>query len=94
MKRSTASALHADLRPRVECVARAVAQDVEREHRQHEHGAGHDRQVRRAREQRDAVADHRPPRRVGRPHAGAEERQRALEQDRVGDEQRTKTSPS
>ena len=86
-KRPTAM-LHTHLRARVEGVADAVAEDVERQHGQHEHQAGHDRLVRRGDDRLDAVADHRPPGRLRGPHAGAEERQRRLEQDRVGDHQR------
>ena len=47
-----------------------------------------DRQVRRRGQQVDALREHRAPRRLGRLHAGAEERQRGLEQDRVRGEDR------
>ena len=81
------SASRRTLRARVERVAEAVADDVQREHRQHDHQAGDDRQQRLRVEQLDPDRDHRSPGGVGRLHAGAEERERRLEEHVVGDRQ-------
>src|SRR4029079_16894769 len=71
MKRAM-SVLDAHLRARVEGVADPVAADVDPQHRGHEHQPRHDRQVDRARDQPDAVGDHRPPRWVRVLNARAE----------------------
>ena len=85
-ERHQCSILH--LRARVERVAQAVAEDVERDDRQHDRRARDDRQPRRRPDALLALGDQRAPRRVRRLHAGAEERQRRLDQDVVGDDQR------
>src|ERR687897_3669008 len=57
---------------RVECLAEAVADQVEAEHRDHDREAGDDRQVDRRREVLVRVGQHRPPlgrRRILRPEA-------------------------
>src|SRR5690348_5615196 len=55
------SVLDAHLGARVQGVADAVAEDVDAQHAEHEHRPGHDRQVDRAGDQADAVADHGSP---------------------------------
>src|SRR3954452_6115375 len=69
MKRATLVLLHPDLRPRVQRVAHTVAEHVQREHGEHEHETGHDREVRAADDLLHAVADHVAPGGRRRPHA-------------------------
>src|SRR5215212_9520306 len=82
------SVLQAHAGPGVECVAHALAEDVQRQDGQDEHEARGDRQERGAHDEPQSVADHRAPGRVRRLHAGAEERQRGLEQHRVRQQDR------
>src|SRR3954451_23387189 len=74
-----------DLRARVERVAQAVAEDVEGEHRQEDGDARRERQPGRRADGLGAIGDEVPPGRLGRLHAGAEEREPGLEDDVVGD---------
>src|SRR5215204_5932676 len=77
--------LQPDLRSRVERVAYAVTEHVQRQHGDHQHQAGHDRQVRRGGDAVDPLLDHRPPGGARRANAGAEERERRLEEHGVSD---------
>src|SRR3954453_17250830 len=81
-------ALDAELRPRVERVADAVAEHVERQHRQHDHDPRRDPPPRPAVEEVLAVVDDRAPARLGRLHPDRQERQRRLGEDRRGDKKR------
>src|SRR3954471_21004505 len=82
------SVLQAHPRARVERVAHALAEDVQRQHREHEHQPRHDREVGRGDDPVDTLTDHLTPGGVGRLHARTEERQRGLQDDRVGHRER------
>src|ERR1700722_1207205 len=86
--RASTSAGDPHLRARVQRIADAVAEDVDRHHGQDEHQPGHEHVREPDRDRRDPLGDHRPPRGVRRLHAGAEVGERRLEQDRVGEDQR------
>src|SRR4051812_19627241 len=76
------------LRPWIERVAQSVAEDVEREDRDGDHDSREQAEPRVAREHVLTVRDHRPPRGMRRLHAGAEEREPDLGEDRIRDDQR------
>src|SRR5690349_5778265 len=67
-------ALHPQLGPRVQGVPDAVAEHVQREHREQDHQARGDRHPRPRIHQVCAVLDHRSPADVGRLDADAEKR--------------------
>src|SRR5688500_6638109 len=83
IRSSGTNAMSADLRARVERVAQPVADDVEGQHREHDGGAGKERDPRRQRQELLALVQDRSPRRQRRLHADPEVRQRRLEQDCV-----------
>ena len=76
------------LRARVEGVAQAVAEEVQREHRQHDRDPGDEREPRSRLDLVLAARDHVAPRRVRGPHARAEEREAGLGEDVGRDDQR------
>src|SRR5437870_8020021 len=80
--------LDPDLGPGVEGVTQAVAEDVQREHGEHDRDSGDEREPRGARDLILAARDQVPPRRVGQAHARAEEREPGLGEDVVRDDQR------
>src|SRR5262249_30259323 len=82
------ASFHADLRARVEGVAQAVAEDVQREHCQDDHYARGDRDHRPRVEQVLAVLDDRPPARLRRLDADREVGECRLRQDGRRDHQR------
>src|SRR5215212_3381342 len=88
IRSSLPSVLDPHLRAWVERVAEAVAEDVEREDGEHDREAGRERQPRRRGDPLLPRRDQRPPRRVRRLHAGAEERESGLGEDVVRDDQR------
>src|SRR5687767_5285652 len=73
---------------RVERVAQAVAEEVEREERQRHRHAGEDELPREDRDVLDALLREAPPRGVGRLNAEAEEREERLLQHHRRDGQR------
>src|SRR5215218_6126658 len=73
---------------RVERVAQAVAEEVEREERQRHRHAGEDELPGEDRDVLDALLREAPPRRVRRLHAEAEEREERLLQHHRRDGQR------
>src|SRR6202044_2828623 len=75
MNVSTGSLLHSQLGPRVERVADAIAQDVQRQHGQHDHDARREGDPGPGVEQLLAVADDRTPADVGRLDPDGQERQ-------------------
>src|SRR5262252_3232621 len=85
---SRASLPHPQLRPGIERVADAVAEHVERQHRQHDQDAGRDRYPRSGVEELLAVVDERAPADIGRLDADRQERQGRLCQDGRRDHQR------
>src|SRR6266540_1831054 len=82
------SMLDPHLRARIERVAKAVAEDVERQHREDDREPRRECQPRRRRDPLLTRCDQRSPRRVRRLDARAQERKRGLGQDVVGDDQR------
>src|SRR5215210_673594 len=66
------SMLDPHLRAGVERVTETVAEDVQRQHREHDRESGRERQPRRRRDPLLPRRDQRPPRWVRRLHAGAE----------------------
>src|SRR5215210_3875155 len=87
-KTATDLVLHPDLGPRVEGVTQAVAEHVQREHREHDRDTRDDREPGCGDDPRLAVGDQRPPGRVRRLYSGAEEREAGLGEDVVRDDQR------
>src|SRR5262245_13581980 len=86
--KATISAGDAELRARVERVAHAVAEDVQREHRERDRDPGRERDRGPRVEELLTVVDDRAPARVGRLHADREERERRLGQHRDRHHQR------
>src|SRR5689334_9655954 len=60
-KRSMGLVLQSDLGARIECVAESVTKDVERQHREHDHEARDDGQVRCGVDGLITVGDHGAP---------------------------------
>src|SRR5262249_7960270 len=75
-------ALHPQLGPRVQGIPDAVAEHVQRQHREQDHETRGDRHPRPGVHQVRAVLDDRSPADVRRLDADGEERQRGLGQDR------------
>src|SRR6266850_6822540 len=80
----------ADDVPWIERVAQAVADEVDRYHREEDEEPGEERDPRRLVHVRGRVVQHVAPRRRGRLDAQAEERERALSDDRATDTERTR----
>src|SRR5690606_24722416 len=78
----------AAVRPGVERVAQAVAEEVEREDRDHDHGAGEDRDVRRAAQVAPPLVEHGAPLGRGRLRAQPEEAEVRGREDRRGHAER------
>src|SRR5438045_6859728 len=73
---------------RVERVAKAVADEIDRYHREEDEEAREDRDPRRLPHVRGRVVQHVAPRRRGRLYPQPEERERALGDDRGADAER------
>ena len=74
---------HLNPRPRIEIVPQPVADEVERQHRQHDCRGREEHKVRRVKQVRPRVIEHRTPARRRRRHAQSQKAHRRFRQDRA-----------